>query len=96
MNRELENLKVALVDLVADVQRLRRKHIEIDQLISQAYKKARASGLVKPAARELINELHGESATDDEIWSRYKAKVGIDENAASSTPALDAILGPAI
>jgi uncharacterized protein (UPF0335 family) len=95
MNRELENLKVALVDLVADIQRLRRQHLQIDQLVSQAYKKARATGLQVKPAKALINELHGDSASADQIWSRYRSLTGIDdETAASSTPALDAILGP--
>jgi uncharacterized protein (UPF0335 family) len=96
MNRQLENLKAAVIDCALEIRRIRAEAVALNQVAAQTYKKAKYCGVQVKAAREVINALRGESATDDEIWTRYKAKV-IDENAAPDhLSALDKILGPQI
>ena len=44
--------------------------------------------------KEIVRDLHGETASVDSIWQRYAAKAGIDENAVANdgVSCLDKIL----
>jgi hypothetical protein len=95
MNKQLAQLRAALVDLVSDVQQIHRRRRDLDFEVAALYKKARHAGLQVKFAKEIIQTLHGDAASVETIWGQYAKKVGIDDNAAADhLSALDKILGP--
>jgi hypothetical protein len=97
---QIEQQRIALHDLCTEIGRLRHERQVLDGLCSQSYKKARSAGIITKVAKLIIAELGGAPANQDQIWSRYVALTGIDENAittlSDALPALDKILGPAV
>jgi uncharacterized protein (UPF0335 family) len=93
--REIARLKASVADLVGSIQALRRRNAEIDQKLAELYRAARHQGIAVKAAKEVVRELHGESASVDAIWSRYAAEAGIDEAEIFADDPLEKILGPA-
>ena len=54
MNRELENLKAAVVDLVSGIQRIHQRRRDLDDEAASLYRAARANGLQVKFAKEVI------------------------------------------
>jgi hypothetical protein len=96
-NKEIAHLKAALGGLVIGIQAVHQRRRDLDDEAAALYRSGRHAGLQIKLVKEIVHDLHGETASADAIWKRYAEKAGIDENVvADHDSVLDVILGPAI